>query len=46
MDASEYIKESEHAVKQLFEGVAYYQKILQEMPNPVFVSGIPFELGT
>ena len=43
MDASEYLKESEHAVRQLFESVAYYQTILQEMPNPVFVSGIPFE---
>ncbi|WP_020158533.1 hypothetical protein [Methylobacter marinus] len=43
MDASEYIKESEHAVRQLFEGAAYYRQILQEMPNPVFVSGIPFD---
>lgn len=43
MDASEYIKESEHAVRQLFDGVAYYRRILQEMPKPVFVSSISFE---
>jgi len=43
VDASQYLKESEHAVRQLFDGVAYYSRILQEMPKPVFVSSISFK---
>ena len=43
MDASQYVKESEHAVRQLFDGVAYYRRILEEMPKPIFISSISFE---
>ena len=43
MDASAYIQETEHAVKQLFDGVAYYRRILEEMPKPVFVTNTSFD---
>ena len=43
MDASEYIRETEHAVRQLFDGIAHYQHILKEMLNPVFMSNTSFD---
>jgi len=43
MDAFTYIKETEPAARQLFESRAYYRKILEEMPKPVFVSSTSFE---
>lgn len=42
MEPAEYLKETEHAVHQLFDGLAYYRKLLEEMPKPVFVTTIPF----
>jgi len=43
MNRTKYIEETEHAVKQLFEGIVYYSRMLEEMPNPVFVSDTPFK---
>ncbi len=36
MDSEEYLHETEHVVKQLFESLAYYHQILEEMPKPIF----------
>ena len=43
MNSTKYIEETKHAVKQLFETIAYYRRMLDEMPSPVFVSDTPFD---
>ena len=43
MDSSEYINETKHAMTQLFEGIAIYRTLLNEIPKPVFVSSTGFE---
>lgn len=43
MDPAKYLQETEHAVHQLFDGIAYYRSILEEMPVPVFVTSISYD---
>lgn len=43
MNIDQYLSESEHAVRQLFDGIDYYKKILDETPTPVFVTTVPFD---
>jgi hypothetical protein len=41
LGSSEYIRETEHALRQLFDGVAYYRKLLQEINHPMFITDAP-----
>jgi len=41
LDSSKYIKETEHALRQLFDGVAYYRHLLQEIKHPMFITDAP-----
>ena len=42
MTSEEYLKETEHAARQLFEGLAHYWNLLEKMTKPVFVTDVPF----
>jgi hypothetical protein len=43
MHPTDYLKETERAVWQLFDGLAYYRRLLDEMHVPVFITDIPFD---
>lgn len=38
MGPVKYLQETEHAVHQLFDGIAYYRRLLEETSPPVFVA--------
>lgn len=40
MQPSNYIEQTGKAVEQLFDGLAFYQKILEDDPMPAFVSSV------
>jgi len=40
LNSSEYIKETEHAMKQLFDAVAYYRNLLQKIKHPMFIADV------
>ena len=42
-DPAKYLQETEHAVHQLFDGIAYYRRILEDMLVPVFVTSISYD---
>ncbi len=43
MDSAIYLRETEHAVRQMFDAIAYYRRLLYEISPPVFITSISFD---